>query len=240
MVLIGTESRRGFVIANPTPRKLQEPEDGASARQRILDAAFSAFMEGGYAATSTLEIATRARVSKRALYELVGNKQEMLTACITARARRLRAPADLPEPRDRETLALILVTFAAQLLREVSDPTVMAVFRLAIAEAVRAPEVARVVESIGVGTSRAALREIMTRARSWGLVGGQPDEMAEHFAGLLWGNLKIGLLLRVTDRPDSQEIARRARDAAAAFLRLYPPPNGDESIPAPPKPAIVR
>jgi hypothetical protein len=39
-------------------------------------------MKSGYATTSTLEIATRARVSKRELYALVGNKQEMLIACI--------------------------------------------------------------------------------------------------------------------------------------------------------------
>src|SRR5882724_12685345 len=80
-------------------------------RERILHAAFSAFMEKGYAETSTLEIATRARVSKRALYALVGNKQEMLVACISERAKRLQVPADLPVPRDRETLAHALATF---------------------------------------------------------------------------------------------------------------------------------
>ncbi|MGH6682076.1 MAG: TetR/AcrR family transcriptional regulator, partial [Bradyrhizobium sp.] len=82
-----------------------EPED-TPARGRILEAAFSAFRESGYAATSTLEIATRARVSKRELYALVGNKDELLAACISARAKRLHLPADLPAPRDPETLKL--------------------------------------------------------------------------------------------------------------------------------------
>src|SRR5690242_13678816 len=77
-------------------------------RARILEAAFAAFMENGYAATSTLAIATRARVSKRELYALVGNKQEMLRAAIRNRAQRLQAPADLPVPHDRETLAQVL------------------------------------------------------------------------------------------------------------------------------------
>ena len=194
-------------------------------RQRILGAAFSAFMAKGYAETSTLEIATRARVSKRALYELVGNKQEMLVACISERAQRLRVPTDLPEPRDRETLARALAAVGTQLLREISDPTVIAVFRLAIAEAVRAPEVARALDSIGGEASRGALREIMTRAQRTGILSGDPREMAEHFAGLLWGNLMVGLLLRVVDRPSPREFARRARNATAAFLRLYPQPN---------------
>ena len=199
-------------------------------RQRILGAAFSAFMAKGYAETSTLEIATRARVSKRALYELVGNKQEMLVACISERAQRLRVPTDLPEPRDRETLSRALATIGTQLLREVSDPIVIAVFRLAIAEAVRAPEVARALDSIGGEASRGALREIMTRAQRTGILSGDPLEMAEHFAGLLWGNLMVGLLLRVVDRPSPREFARRARNATAAFLQLYPQPDAGSGV----------
>jgi AcrR family transcriptional regulator len=199
------------------------------ARNRILEAAFSAFMEGGYADASTLEIATRAQVSKRALYDLVGNKQQMLVACIAERAKRLQVAADLPEPRDRESLANALTMFGAQLLREVSDPTVIAVFRLAIAEAARAPEVARALDSIGCETSRAALQGIMTRAQSFGVVSGRPAEMAERFSGLLWGNLMINLLLRVADRPSPREITRRAREATSALLQLYPQPDGAES-----------
>ena len=198
-------------------------------RGRILDAAFSAFMERGFAETSTLEIATRARVSKRELYTLVGSKQDMLVACIGARAKRLQVPADLPEPQDRETLSRALTAFGAQLLRETSDPTVVAVFRLAIAEAVRAPEVARALTSAGIETSRAALREIMSRAQSAGLLGGQPAEMTEQFAGLLWGNLMMNLLLRTVDRPDPREIMRRAHDATAAFLKIYPQPDKAET-----------
>ena len=49
--------------------------------------------------------------------------------------------------------------------------------------------------------------------------------MAEHFAGLLWGNLMVGLLLRIAEQPTPREIARRASDATAAFLRLYPAPD---------------
>jgi AcrR family transcriptional regulator len=61
----------------------QHPEgtDENPVRQRIVAAAFSVFSERGYQGSNTLEIATRARVSKRALYALVGNKQEMLVAC---------------------------------------------------------------------------------------------------------------------------------------------------------------
>ena len=199
-----------------------EADDEAPIRQRILEAAFSAFMERGFAETSTLEIATRARVSKRELYAQFGSKQEMLAACIAARAKRLRMPADWPDLRDRETLARVITAIGTNLLREISDPTVIAVFRLAIAEAVRAPEVASALNDVGIAASRDALRELMTRARAARLVSGEPAEMAEHFVGLLWGSQMVNLLLRVVDRPAPREIARRAEAATAAFLRAYP------------------
>ena len=207
-------------------KRRQEGGDETAVRERILDAAFAAFMKSGYATTSTLEIATRARVSKRELYALVGNKQEMLIACISQRAKRLDVPADLPALHDRETLAQVLTSFGTKLVREVSDPTVIAVFRLAIAEAVQAPEVARALNSIGREASRAALRKIMARAQASGLLTGRrPAELAEQFAGLLWRDLMVSLLLGVAERPNPREIAGRARDAAAAFLQLHPLPN---------------
>jgi AcrR family transcriptional regulator len=198
--------------------------DETAVRARILEAAFAAFMKSGYAAASTLEIATQARVSKRELYARVGNKQQMLAACIGARAERLQIPADFPVPHDRNALARVLASFGARQLREITDPTVIAVFRLAIAEAVHAPEVAHALDSIGREASRAALRQIMTRARESGLLHGHPAELAEQFGGLLWGNLLVSLLLGVNDRPSTRQAAARADDAAAAFLQLHPLP----------------
>jgi len=203
-------------------RRQHRSTEESAVRKRILEAAFEAFMKSGYAAASTLEIASRARVSKRELYALVGNKQQMLIACIAERSgQRLTVPAELPAPRDRETLGEILSTFGAQLLREVSDPTVIAVFRLAIAEVTQAPEVARALDSIGRETTRAALRKIMSQAQEAGLLEGRPVELAEEFAALLWRDLLVGLLLGVTERPGPRETAARARAATAAFFRIH-------------------
>ena len=96
----------------------------------------------------------------------------MLIACISERAKRLDVPADLPVLRDRETLEQVLASFGTKFVREVSDPTVIGVFRLAIAEAVQAPEVARALNSTGREASRAALRKIMAQAQASGLLAG--------------------------------------------------------------------
>src|SRR3954470_21772704 len=166
-------------------------DGSAGVRERILTAAFEAFMERGYAVTSTLEIARRARASKRELYALVGNKQKMLVAAIGERAKRLQAPPDMPIVGNRTMLAQVLTSFGAQLVREVSDPDVVAVFRLAIAEAAQAPEVARTLDSLGRETGRTALRHIMSESRRAGLIDGRPAELAEQFSALLWRDLMI-------------------------------------------------
>ena len=90
----------GIHVKTPPGRR-----DPTAVRQHILQAAFAAFRKSGYATASMLEIAMRARVSKRELYALVGNKHEMLVASITEHAKRFDVPADLLVLRDRETLA---------------------------------------------------------------------------------------------------------------------------------------
>ncbi len=207
------------------PRKLtQRPQDPA-LRRRILDAAFSAFTEHGYGDASTLEIARRAKVSKRDLYALAGSKLDMLVTCIRDRAERMRMPADLPVVRDRATLATTLTAFGERLLLEITHPSVVAVFRLAIAEAVRAPEVARALNEVGRQPSRAALRDALAGARSLSLLDGRPAELAERFAALLWGDLMLNLLLRVAEPPSEGEARRRAEAATEAFLMLHPAPS---------------
>jgi len=209
-------------MAKTSPSKRQQKDkEEAALRERILDAAFTAFMKRGYAAASTLEIATRARVSKRELYAQVGNKQEMLMACIRGRAKRLDVPVDLPAIRNRETLMQVLASLGTRLVSEISDPTVIAVFRLAIAEVLHAPEVARAVDSIGRETSRSAMRKVMSLAQKAGLLTGNPAELAEQFGGLLWRDLLVSLLLGVVERPDDGEIMTRARKAADDFLHLH-------------------
>ena len=208
-----------------TKRSTKPPaasEEQRPVRSRILEAAFSAFMERGFAETSTLEIATRARASKRELYAEFGSKQDMLVACIRQRAERLKLPVDLPEITDRATLQRALVAFGTRLLSEVSDPAVVTAFRLAISEAARAPEIAKTLNDVAIAASREALREIMRRAIDARLLGGGAPEMAEHFFGLLWGSRMLGLLLNTAEPPSPKEAAARAERAASAFLLAYP------------------
>ena len=194
-------------------------------RERILGAAFEAFTEDGYAETSTLAIARRAKISKRDLYANFGSKQAVLVACIKSRADRMRLPPGLPTPRSRQMLASTLTAFATNIVREVSHPSVIATFRLAIAEATRSPEIAQALDVAGRDATRGALAELLANAQSIGLVGpGEPREMATQYLGLLWENLMVGLLLGVAATPEPAEAEQRATRATAAFMQLHPDP----------------
>lgn len=207
-------NKRANVESSPQP-----------VRERILHAAMEAFMEFGYTEASTSKIATRARVSKRELYAQFGNKQAMLAACIADRAGRMRLPTRLPSPRLREELEALLSQLGATILREVSHPAVMAVFRLAIMEAQRAPEVAATLETARQSI-RATVHDILANAQSAGLIGaGDPSEMSGRYLALLWGDLMVTLLLRLREAPDAAEIDRRAEKAAGDFLRLSSEPE---------------
>jgi AcrR family transcriptional regulator len=194
-------------------------------QERILGAAFKAFTEDGYAETSTLDIARRAKVSKRDLYANFGSKHAVLVACIKSRADRMRLPPDLPSPRNRQMLASTLAAFATNLVREVSHPSVIATFRLAIAEATRSPEIAQALDVAGRDATRGALAQLLMNAQSTGLIGpAEPAEMAWQYLGLLWEGLMVGLLLGVAATPEPAEARQRARKATAAFMQLHPDP----------------
>jgi AcrR family transcriptional regulator len=188
---------------------------------RITGAAFEAFIEKGYAGTSTLEIATRAKISKRDLYANFPSKQAILVACIANRAARMRLPPDLPAPRSREMLASILTRFGATVVREVCQPEVIAMFRLAISEAGRSPDVAEILNANRT-VNRNALTELLADAQAARILGhGDPQQMMEQFFALLWGDLMLTRLLGVAASPTPAEIGRRAHAATEGFLELY-------------------
>jgi AcrR family transcriptional regulator len=190
-------------------------------QERILGAAFKAFTEDGYADTSTLDIATRAKVSKRDLYANFGSKHEVLVACIKSRAERMRLPPDLPTPRSRQALASALTAFATNLVREGSHPSVIATFRLAVAEATRSPEIARALGAARDATS-GTLADLLASVQGTGLIGpGEPAEMAAQYLGLVWEGLRVELLLGIATTPGPAEAERRATKATAAFMQLH-------------------
>jgi AcrR family transcriptional regulator len=204
----------------PSPRSQSKPVSG-SIRDRVLTATFSRFREHGFSSTSMLDIVTAARVSKRDLYVLFDSKHSLLAACISERAERMRRPLDTatPAPDTRDALAALLVEFGKSILKTVSHPDVLTVFRLAIAESDRAPAIGRTLDSSGRDANHKALTELVGKGQTLGLIqAGDPAALAARYLAVLWGDLLIRLLMRVCKAPTEREILVRARAATETLM----------------------
>jgi len=204
------------------PGARQESKPAAeSIRDRVLTAAFSLFREHGFSGTSMLDIVTEARISKRDLYALFRNKHEVLAACIGERTKRMRRPLDtmISAPQTRNALNTLLVEFGVSALKTMCSPDALTVFRLAIAESDRAPEVARTLDSSAREANVKALAELIRKAQSHGLIAaGDPAVLVARYFSALAGDLLIRLLMRVREAPTEREIVARARAAAETVM----------------------
>jgi AcrR family transcriptional regulator len=204
-------------------RQTPPAETADPLRGRVLRAAFSLFHERGFSGTSMLEIATRAQVSKRDLYALFDNKHALLADAIAERAQgmRQRLGSAMPVPASREELSATLVEIGASILRTVCSAEVLMMYRLAIAESDRAPEVGRALDDHGREANHRALAEFLEKARKQGLIGStDPDTLVKRYGMALWSDdLLIRLLLRVRDTPTAKEIKARAQAATEAVMR---------------------
>jgi AcrR family transcriptional regulator len=207
------------------PRK--KKNDGA--RERILGAAFCTFMERGYAKASTLEIATRAKVSKRELYSHFENKQALFAAGIAGRTNAMQIPLAHPDVTSLDGLAATLKSLGRAILTGVTDDDVLAVHRLAIAESAHSRDIAETLDRAGRSEILKALTALLARAQTLDLIGeGDASEMAEQFCSVLFSDLLLRLILRVIRRPSAREIARRADIATDLLLRLHAAPAGQK------------
>lgn len=199
------------------------PHSGDSVRSRILGAAMDAFMERGYGGTSTLEIATRAKVSKREVYAAFGSKQAMLVECVGWGVQRMRQPLALPSAHDRQSLIATLAGFGANFLNVLLGKPVIALYRLALAEVERSPEIGQTLDEAGRGGARKAFAEMLAKAQASGLIGGDPETVTGRYFALLTGDWFLRSLMGVIAPPSAQEIKDRAQATAEALLTLFPP-----------------
>jgi AcrR family transcriptional regulator len=193
-----------------------------ASRKRVLRSAFLLFCDRGFGGTSMLQIATEAKVSKRDLYALYANKHALLADCIGERAREMRRLLDpsVPVPATAGALAEMLIEIGSTILRAACRPDVLMLYRLAIAESDRAPEIARLLDTNGREDNFRAMTEFLAKAQASGLIAaGDPAALAARYNGVLWGDMLVRLLLRVREAPDAMEVERRARTAAAALIQ---------------------
>lgn len=150
----------------------------ADARpDEVLDAAIALFAEKGYAATTVQEIATRAGLSKGAVYLYFPSKAAVLEGLVE-RAISPVAQTALGQIANfsgdpRPLIAQALKAFAQRL----RDPDLLAVPRIVIHEAVAAPEIAQMYRRAVLDKAVPALTALIAKGVEGGFVRKVDPEM---------------------------------------------------------------
>ncbi|MEV5972651.1 TetR/AcrR family transcriptional regulator [Streptomyces sp. NPDC051921] len=165
--------------------------DARSARKHesILEAATSVFLSKGYAGTSMDDIAKLAAVSKQTVYKHFADKPSLFTEIIHTGLDRTDDLADrVTGPlADSEDVDRDLTTIARRFAAVLTEPRLLALRRLVIAEADRFPELGRAYYERGPERIHALMAESLLRLRERGVLTRLDDPLlaAHHFTSMI-------------------------------------------------------
>ena len=221
MVPVSTKVKKN--LSGSRRRRKPRQEDAADPRlEAILLAAYEVFLDKGISGATTLDIARRARTSKREIYRLFGSKEALFRVMVCSRAGLMRQALVLTPPQTEEAALQTLERFGREFLALLTHPTTIAVYRLAISEAGRLPEMGRMLDELGRGTVWEALTAWFRQAQQAGVFGPIPvAQAAGSYMALLMADLPVRLMLGAVPTPTAEEISQRAASATAAFVGLW-------------------
>ena len=205
-------------------------ESGRSARKRraIMDAARTVFLRKGYDGASMDEVAALAAVSKQTVYKHFADKKRLFTAIITGDISATETlthgmVAALPDSEDIEK---DLRQFARRHITDVTQPHLIQLRRIIIAEAERFPELAQTWYASGPERAHATLADQFHALARRGLLRvDDPLLAAQHFNWLI---LSIPLNKAMFHGGDTEftpnELERYADEGVRVFLAAYGTP----------------
>ncbi|HEX5788290.1 MAG TPA: TetR/AcrR family transcriptional regulator [Woeseiaceae bacterium] len=135
----------------------------ADRPQEIVEAAFAAFAEGGYAGTRVEDVARRAGVSKGLTYLYFRTKEELFKAVIrNVVSRRVEALIRLVEQTELSSEEFVRGPLLA-FMKSVPGSRIPVVIRLLVAEGARHPDLVDYYWENVVGPGLAAIRRFVER-----------------------------------------------------------------------------
>ncbi|MEW2418662.1 TetR/AcrR family transcriptional regulator [Streptomyces sp. NPDC046866] len=200
--------------------------DSRSARkhQGILDAATTVFLDKGYSGTSMDDIARLAAVSKQTVYKHFADKEKLFAEVVLATTDRIDAMVDLVAdvPAEADALEENLTRLARRFLATLTQPQVLQLRRLIIANADAFPELGAAWYEQGFERVLATLAATFRRLTDQGVLGaGDPMLAAHHFAGLLLWIPVNQAMFHGGARHTDAELDHYAAAGVRAFLAAY-------------------
>ena len=180
-------------------------------RGRVLRAATSSFLAGGYRA-SVDDIARRAGLAKQTVYHHFPSKEALFREVASELAKRVLVELESDQGDLRDTL----IRFAVAYRKRVLGAEGIATFRTLVPEVTRFPACARAMYAASAGELIERLAGVLARS---GLSMDDPHFAAEMLLGMLAGQDRIKRLFAVPTSPKGERV--RAARIVDCFLRAY-------------------
>ena len=188
---------------------------------QILDGAALVFALDGYEGASMSRIAAEAGVSKGTLYNYFAGKAELFAAYVQRDCdRRLSAMFDdlAANEAPEETLRRI----GRRMLETMLSDTGLTMYRMAIAEAQKFPELSRVFYEAGPVRAVSRMTEWIRQTAEQGKLSVEdPAFAAQQLFGLMQTELCIKRRLGIIDHASESEIGRVVDAAVGLFMKGY-------------------
>jgi AcrR family transcriptional regulator len=190
---------------------------------RILRAAQQAFLEHGYHGASTDMIQAAAGVSKSTVYRYFANKEELFRAAFEAYNKDFlthigqiyKNTSDVDE---------FLYTFGLEFLQTLISPRGLNLFRTMVAEGHRFPQVGKMFYLVGPKVTSDLVESYLASAHERGVLKvPNPAMSAEHFIGMVRGDLFLRCLLGASRPPSTAQLERYVRATVDSFLAAHRP-----------------
>lgn len=187
-------------------------------RNTLLRAAADIFFEQGYAATSIDAIIERAGGSKRNIYSEFGSKEGLFTAIVTEHLEKALSALAMEDMEARD-LRGTLTAFGRQLLDVLLSPALIGVYRTVVIENARFPELVQKFYNHGPGRASSRLAEVLEEAQRRGEIQvGDCAQAADHFSGMIRGNLHLQVVLGLRPSPEDEEAQAIVASAVEIFI----------------------
>ena len=189
--------------------------------QALLEIAAAVFLEQGYEAASTAEIAKRASASKQTFYARFPSKEKLFLAVIDYQTSKLPERFRLLFEQSRP-VRLVLLDTARALLTIVLSPEHVALSRIIYMEARQFPEAARYLVERGPDRVVNHVADYLRAQDRAGFLRVQDPLLAStHFTGLVVGDLFHRALLGLNQHKSKKALERRVESSVDAFLKIY-------------------
>jgi AcrR family transcriptional regulator len=196
----------------------------AEKRSKILAGAREVFRETGFERASVDVIAARAGVSKATVYNHFADKKALFVASVVEATDELNASLASCLERPGGSVEQALRAMGEKIMALWLAPPVAALYRQAISEAQRLPEIGRMVFERGTAAIYDAVALHLARWNESGALRvDDPRTAAINFVALCHGDLVIRMRLGVLEYPADQAVRETVDRAVRTFVRAYRP-----------------